>query len=344
MFRHILVPLDGSPRAEQAIPIAVRLARASRGMITLFRAVNPVAEVSAYGLGGIYVASCRIEDELSRARSYLEQCSRDSLLLEALRAGMSLQTHATLGNPAELILAQTANPGEPAIDVIVMSSHGYTGMKRWMLGSVAEKVARHALVPVLLVREGGPLRAHLQPDGEKRMRVLVPLDASPRSQDALAPAALLIAALSSSGQGELHLAQMIVPPERTNLREREELFQAASANLAEIGKSIREGLVARFGPDLHPRLSWSVSFTDDIAEGIVRLAEEGEKRAGEALLPPSDVIALTTHGFGGGERWQIGSIAGRILHATRLPMLLVRPEDMLRKTRQDRMQHAGAER
>ncbi|HEU5380635.1 MAG TPA: universal stress protein [Ktedonobacteraceae bacterium] len=344
MFRHILVPLDGSPRAEQAIPVAVRMARASRGTITLFQAVNPVAEVSAYGLGGIYVASSRLDDELYRARLYLDQRSRDPLLLEALHAGIALHTHAMLGNPAELILTQTANPGEPAIDAIVISSHGYTGVKRWMLGSVAEKVARHALVPVLILREGGPLRVHLQSESTRTMRALVPLDTSPRSQDALVPAAQLLAALSSSGQGELHLAQMIVPPEQSNRRERDELFQAASVNLAEIGQTIREGLVARFGPDLHPRLSWSVSFTDDIAEGIVRLAEEGEKRTEGERLPPSDVIALTTHGFGGGHRWQIGSIAGRVLHATRLPILLVRPEDMLGKASQDRMQRAGAER
>jgi|SwirhisoilCB1_FD_contig_31_1363078_length_1313_multi_6_in_0_out_0_1 nucleotide-binding universal stress UspA family protein len=335
MFRHILVPLDGSPRAEQAIPVAVRLARASRGTITLLQAVNPVTEVSAYGLGGVYVASCRIEDDLSRARLYLEQRSRDPLLLEALRAGISLHTHAALGNPAELILAQAANPGEPAIDVIVISSHGYTGMKRWMLGSVAEKVARHALIPVLILREGGPLRAHLQPESTRTVRALVPLDASPRSQDALVPVAQLLAALSSSGQGELHLAQMIVPPEKSNLREREELFQAANENLTAIGKSIREGLVTRFGPELHPRLSWSVSFTDDIAEGIVRLAEEGEKRTEEETIPPSEVIALTTHGFGGIHRWQIGSIAERVLHTTRLPILLVRPEDMRSKARRD---------
>jgi nucleotide-binding universal stress UspA family protein len=249
-----------------------------------------------------------------------------------------------LGNPAELILMQTADPGEPVIDVIVISSHGYTGMKRWMLGSIAEKVVRHALVPVLILREGGPLHTHLQPDGRKTVRVLVPLDTSPRSQDALAPAAQLIAALSSSGQGELHLAQMIVPPEKTNLREREELFQEASDNLAVIGESIREGLVALFGPELHPRLSWSVSFTDDIAEGIVHLAEEGEKRSAGETIPPSDSIALTTHGFGEGHRWQIGRIAERVLHATSLPVLLVRPEDMLIQVHQKHRKNTGVTR
>lgn len=336
MFRHILVPLDGSARAAQALSIAARLARASQGTITLFQAVNLAHEARPYGIEAPYLAPNCLEDMLAAARHSLEQQSHDECLV-----GIRVHIHVALGNPAEMILLQSAEPIDPPVDLIVISSHGHTGMKRWLLGSVAEKVARHALVPVLILRDDTPLRMHTHLDGGRHVRALVPLDASPRSQDALAPAAQLVTALSLVGQGELHLAQMVVPPERANAGEQQELLQAASRNLTTIGQSIREGLVTRFGPELHPAISWSVSLTDDIAEGIVRIAEDGEQNEGAGNVPASEVIALTTHGFGGIHRWQMGSIAERVLHATRLPILLVRPEDMVVQAHQRRETSAG---
>jgi nucleotide-binding universal stress UspA family protein len=174
------------------------------------------------------------------------------------------------------------------------------------------------------------------------MRALVPLDTSPRSQDALVPTAELVAALSTANQGELHLAQMVVTKESATATEKEELLRAAEQNLASVGQSIREGLVAHFGPDLHPALSWSVSPTDDIAEGIVQVAEQGEERAAGGKVAACDLIALTTHGSGGLYKWPVGSIAERILHATRLPILIVRPEDMIAKERKQRGYHTPA--
>lgn len=328
MFRHILVPLDGSARAEQALPVAARLARASQGTITLLQVIDLTHDARSYGIEAPVLSQHVVEDTLSKARDYLSQ-QRHGHSLE----GVVVQERVLLGNPAEEIIAQAA---EPPIDLVVLSSHGYTGIKRWLLGSVAEKVARHVLVPVLILRDKEPLRTHQNSDGLRIAHALVPLDTSPRSLDALAPAAELVAALSTAGQGKLHLVQMVALAEKTNTMEREELLQAANQNLDAIGQSIRDGLVARFGAELHPALSWSVSITDDIAEGIVQMAESG-KTSGEAgKVPTSDVIVLTTHGAGGLYKWPFGSIAERVLHATRLPILLVRPEDMILQARQQR--------
>lgn len=331
MFRHILVPLDGSACAEQALSLAACLVRASRGMLTLFQAIDLASEVSPYGIDAPYLAPQRIEDDFASARRYLEQRSRTKLL-----AGLPVQTRVTSGNAAEAILAQATEPGEGAedpIDLIVMSSHGYTGMKRWFLGSVAEKVARHALIPVLILRDRDLL---LPQDRTRPVRVLVPLDASPRSQDALVPAAQLGAALSPDGQGTLHLAHMIVPPERCTLSEIKELLQVANQNLATIGETMREEFADDDDSDLHPVLSWSATLTDDMAEGIVRMAENGEEhedvKAGQA--PAFDFIALTTQGLSGIHRWQGGSMAGRVLHSTHLPILLIRSQEVTRKDAQ----------
>ena len=332
MFQHILVPLDGSTRAEQVLPIAARLARATRGTITLLRVVDLAHDALTYGIGAPYIAQNIIDDDFTSSRNYLEQlCQRKEL------TGVSLQTQVVGGNAAEAIISQATDP----IDLIVISSHGYTGMKRWIMGSVAEKVARHALVPVFIVRNGEFLRTHRPFDSEGMVRALVPLDQAPRSQDALVPAAELVAALSTSGQGELHLAQMVVPAQKDGRNEKEKQLQEARENLAAVGQNIRDGLIARFGPELHPALSWSVSATDDIASGIVLMAENGEESEESGHVITYDLIALTTHGAGGLHRWPVGSIAERILHTTRLPVLVVRPEDLVAKARQQREHHAG---
>jgi nucleotide-binding universal stress UspA family protein len=331
MFQHILVPLDGSTRAEQVLPVAARLARASQGKIMLVRVIDLAHNALSYGMGAPYIAQNIIEDDFTSATHYLEHVCQYKEL-----AGIAVETQVVGGNAAEAIVALAVAP----IDLIVISSHGYSGMKRWLLGSVAEKVAQHSLVPVLLLRDGEMLRTHRNLDRDSTVRALAPLDNAPRSQDALVPAAELVAALSSSGQGELHLTQMVVPPGRTNNVEREALLQQARRNLSEIGQNIRDGLLARFGPELHPALSWSVSETDDIAEGVVLMAENGETDAQTGKVITYNFIALTTHGAGGLPIWPIGSIAARVLHNTRLPVLLVRPEDMIAKERSRWKHHA----
>ncbi|HEU5380990.1 MAG TPA: universal stress protein [Ktedonobacteraceae bacterium] len=328
MFQHILVPLDGSSRAEQVLPVAVRLARASKGTITLLTVISMAPEAASYYMTGPFLPQTVFKQDLIASRNYLDQVAQRSDL-----AGITLEKQVDLGDPAETILSYTE---KHPVDLVVISSHGYTGMKRWLLGSVAEKIARHAPVPVLILRDGELLRTHTRFDGMGAVRALVPLDTSARSQDAIPPAADLVAALSSSEHGQLQLTQIVVVPEGANEMEKNELLHAAKQNLDAIGQSIREGLVAHVGPDLHLVLSWAVSMDSDIAEGIVRMAENGEQTADSGGAERCDLIAMTTHGITGIHRWTTGSITERVLHATRLPLLIVRPADMVEKERRQR--------
>lgn len=198
MFKHILIPLDGSPRAEQALPVAARLAQASEGTLLLLNIVNTTQEAMAYGLGGAFVPSNALENDLIGGQLYLDQ-----LIQRTHLGGMAaVERQVVSGNPAEKIL-QVAE--EQHVDLIVMASHGYTGIIRWLLGSVAERVAHHAPIPVLIMREGDPLRTHRRADGSTVARALVPLDLATHEQDAIVPVAQLVAALSSPGKGALHL-------------------------------------------------------------------------------------------------------------------------------------------
>ncbi len=321
MYRRILVPLDGSLLAEQALPVAVRLARVSGGTIILLAAVDVSQPYIAYGAMQPLITEKIIEDSLASTRMYL-----DGVRGRADLAGVAVETQVVQGNPAVMILAIV---DEQAIDLVVMTSHGYTGVKRWLLGSTTEKVVHHAPVPVLILHEEKPLSAHQQPDCTSGVRALVPLDTSARAQDAIAPAAALVAALSSPGQGVLHLTQIVVVPKDSSEEEKQAVLQCARQNLVAISESIRDGLVADYGPELHLTVTWSISVDSDIAGGIARVAENGEQSAEAGTVEASDLIAMTTHGYTGIQRWTMGSIAYRVLHATRLPLLLVRPADMI---------------
>ena len=139
MFKNILVPLDGSTRAESALPVAARVARAYGASITPLRVVETIADHGAY-------LQPMIDDEKAEATSYLEGIARSTEL-----AGIETRSVILVGAVAPSILAAILTS---RADLVVMCSHGYTGVKRWALGSVAEKLARHAPVPFFILREG----------------------------------------------------------------------------------------------------------------------------------------------------------------------------------------------
>ena len=329
MFERILVPLDGSRRAEQALPIAARLARASRGTVVLLRVVSiPNALVSYVALEPLPIEE-DIEAAREEARNYLDRITTGSSLID-----IHTETEVILGLAAATILSAV---NAHHIDLIVLCSHGYTGLTRWFMGSVAEKVAHHSPVPVLVLREGGPLPVGPHPGAESPWRVLVPLDGSARAQAAIAPAAQLSAALSAPARGALHFTRVVVQPDPDEIsrRKREAIIHKAKEYLGTTVEQIREGQIARDVADLQLTITWSVTIDADIASGIIRVAEGGENVEGAGVFGRGLLIAMTTRVANGLPRWIMGSITGRVLHATRLPLLIVRPPDMLDKAYQD---------
>ena len=149
--KHILVPLDGSELAEIALAAAFDLARLCRAEVTLLQVIPPVEDV---------IALDRFHD------IHLDEqwATRKGLALEYLNAvcqrtgcdGVTVHPVVAMGLAAETIIDYAH---EHPIDLIVMATHGRTGLKRWVYGSVAEKVLRGADLPVLLVRAHALLRA-----------------------------------------------------------------------------------------------------------------------------------------------------------------------------------------
>ncbi len=326
MFQRILVPLDGSPRAGRAIPIAARLARASGGVVILLRAVNEAHNFrSPMDVSGSSLSEPIIDANLADAERYLAELTVSPDLLD-----ISTETVVLCGQAAPMILsaASSSHAG-----VIVICSHGYTGMKRWVLGSVAEKVVHAALIPVLLLREEGSLPLGPHVDDTRSLRILVPLDGSVHAKAALVPAAYLVAALAAPNKGAMHVMQVAQPLPTMNAEEQHEeqkrMLQRARRYLSVTVRDIQDGFVAHPIADLNLPVTWSIAADTNAAEAIIRVAENGGETEEAGVFNGCDVIAMATHGRGGLERWAMGSVTERVVHATTLPLLIIRPTTMM---------------
>lgn len=321
MFKRILVPLDGSVRAERAIPIAARIARAYQGKVVLVRVVEDIPKYGMYLPQ--YPFSVRQEfeaDMMAEATSYLEAMTQGSDLV-----GITTETKALSGLAASTILDMAELQ---ASDLIILCSRGRTGVTRWVLGSVAQKVVRQSPVPVLVLNE----HAIMPPPSRagSPFRALVPLDGSLLSEAVLEPTAWLVAALAAPAAGSLHLLRVvgILPLYEQVYSEaylatmmQEEAQQEAQAYLKSLVQRMREGELA----NLHLSLTSSVTVSSEVAGTIMRVAEHVEAEEGAGGY---DLIAMATHGRGGFERWAMGSITERVLGVSRLPLFIVRPQEI----------------
>jgi nucleotide-binding universal stress UspA family protein len=327
MFKRILVPLDGSELAERALPIAARLARASEGALVLLQvAAIPIVNEPGKTPAETY-GERAIDKGLDVALDYLESIAR----LDEM-ADIDIEAEALMGAVAPTILscAQSLKA-----DMIVMCSHGYTGIKRWSMGSVTQKVVRQSPIPVLVVREDSTIPGETQLGTEHPLTALVTLDGSTLAETALEPAAQVIAALSAPAQARLHLLEVVSGlPTYGRLRSqthfdteiREQAKREAQAYLNTVKDRLHETTLGK----LSLTVTSSVVVGADVAEAILEVAEQ-PKQAEGSDIPACDLIAMATHGRGGLSRWIIGSVTERVLHTTKLPLLVVRPQEMKAK-------------
>jgi nucleotide-binding universal stress UspA family protein len=222
----------------------------------------------------------------AQAAKYLEGIAR--MLSEQ---GAKVRTVTRLGYAEDVILDVAA---EERVSLIVMSTHGRSGFSRWALGSVAEKVFRASRVPVVLVRSFAEVGAGAAPvaSGELALRkILVPIDASDTSLEVVPPA-LELARLFGSHVVLLHVwdgGVCTVPvPQVTRA---EEQFR--------IGGVTVESLIKQGDP--------AVQILDTCL---------GQK---------ADLIAMTTYARAGISKWMVGSVTEKVLRASTVPLLVVRP-------------------
>lgn len=140
----------------------------------------------------------------------------------------------------------------------------------------------------------------------------------------------MVTALASPRKGALHLTRVVTLDQFVSEGEREALIERAKEDLRATVKNLHEGLEAPALSTLPLSLTWSIATDNDVAGGIIRVAESGEDAEGACMPARCDLIAMTTHGYSGLQRWTLGSITERVLHATELPLLIVPPERQMR--------------
>jgi nucleotide-binding universal stress UspA family protein len=287
----ILVPLDGSPLAEAALPHAAALAKAIGSDITLVIVWEEVEESLLRGQPDLAAQIALSGQEA--CRRYVEEQA------QKLRAEqIDVSSRVLTGRATDAIL-ETAS--EVNARFIALSSHGRGGIQRWWAGSVATAVMRHATVPVLVV---GPEALQRPSKGQIR-HVLVPLDGSELAERALSLAAELV----SKTNGRLLLAQVLRwstqaflfgVPDVDAARVDEELTKAAGEYLEKTNAEL------------------SVPCEGRVLHGIP--ADELLKVVRDEDI---DLVVMGTHGRGALMRMALGSVAERMVHA-KAPVLLVR--------------------
>ncbi|HEX9370885.1 MAG TPA: universal stress protein [Roseiflexaceae bacterium] len=304
----ILVPLDGSALAEQALPYAQLIAPLLDASVRLIRVISYAdhqhllaSEQMMLAKGGppppLYVREQQAWKQLrTHAERYL---AAQAALLR--RAGVDVEAEVAVDLPAEAIVENAAR-GDCAL--IAMATHGYGGLSRWALGSIADKVVQAAPAPVLLVRAaaGGPAAA------PALRRILVPLDGS-----ALAEQALPLAATLAAETGAALLLLLVVEPSlgmELGMPPRLRPDQALSL--------LRDRLMREADRVVGGLDRGHVSMTPLVAEG-----HPAEAIVDIAAQRHADLIVMSTHGRSGLRRWALGSIADKVLHATTTPLILI---------------------
>ena len=301
MFKKILVPLDQSSLAEQAPGTAAAIARAAHGEVGLVLA----HEMAPYE--GFLDSSWR-DSETPEESLYI----RSMVAEVANGASVTVNGCVETGRAVDVICKRAR---ETDADLIVMTSHGRTGLNRMWLGSVADGVVREATVPVLMLRpvEDKPGR---HTEAHVFHRILVALDGSTPSA-AILPAA---ADMAHAGHGTLILTRIVLPVPLFAFDAGLPSYPTALVdedNTKRVADSARDELTAlaqSMEREHGLKVETEVVIAGHVATALLDLA--AKKNA--------DLIAMTTHGRGA-SRLVLGSVADKVLRGGRLPLLLLHP-------------------
>jgi nucleotide-binding universal stress UspA family protein len=284
MIKSVLVPLDGSELAEEALGYAIPIAKRHNARMHLVLVVGHDADASEDDQGRQYLAGIA------------EKLEPDT------------ETHVRLGNPAEEIIETGDGLEEP---LIVMTTHGRTGIGRWIYGSVADKVVHASEAPVLLLRSGaGEL------DGGNIQQIMVPVDGSAYSEAALTYAK----SMAKIFDAELHVTQVAETASLYAGLGYETYAPGAGQPMSDV--------VEYMVNEVHKYIS---SVTSQLKEqgyavqGVVLEGFAGEELIAYERRTQPQLVVMATHGRSGFDRFIFGSVAERVLKSGQTPVLMVKP-------------------
>jgi nucleotide-binding universal stress UspA family protein len=293
VLKKILVPLDGSKLGELALNYTAELARSINSEVYLISVCD------------------RADKEYRRMFDvYLDKVSQG--FRESLQDKISssqLQTMVIDGPPDTKILDYAE---ENNIDLIVLVSHGHSGIMPWATGSTVSKIIQRATIPILLIRASDDVDTK-QASGLFR-EILVPLDGSTTGESALS----YVKEIAVHTKSEIILLRVLELVQRVRTiggldhfaytdQQVEEMKQEATTYLDDVSQNlIKDGFLVKI-----------LVKTGDIAQEIINAT----------MQEKISIVAMSSHGKSGATKWVLGSISNKILHSGKKPLLLVRPSE-----------------
>ncbi|MFO8175919.1 MAG: universal stress protein [Longimicrobiales bacterium] len=295
MYGTILLPLDGSPFSESAVPVALSLSRRTGAGIRLVSIVETFSTTLLYDWeDGAREQTLRYLEEVARR---IEEDAGGPVVPE-VREGYVVEALQTQADAA---------------DLVVMATHGRGGLSRLWLGSVADAFLRHASKPVILVRPGEEEERDMTRDWTLS-RMLLPLDGSPVSEAILDHAV----ELGSLFGAAYHLVRVIPAPKQFSsypphmMQENRERMQEATEEAAAYLKGHGDTLRAR-----------GITVEEEVLSGV----QPAHGILAEAERSGCDFIAVSAHGKGFVSRAVLGSTSDKVVRGAHNPLLLYRAED-----------------
>jgi nucleotide-binding universal stress UspA family protein len=286
MYEKILVPLDGSAVAAQALPVATLMASALHSSLVLLNVIDLPRP------GG--------DTDGPQADAKLARSIFEAELGEVASRNVPVEARLKYGKPATEIIAcaQTERAG-----LIVMATHGRTGLTRIIWGSVTDSVVRQCEIPVLVVRAVDAPRPLT-----RIRRILVPLDGSPLAESAIPPAAEISRPVGADvilfSIWDTFGYELTMYPHDDIEAEMHERHATAKQYLIEQTEKLTAA-----GISAHWQLKSGL-----VVEEIIAAAQKQDV----------DLIVMSTHARHGLERWIEGTVAGEVLRGSAMPILLIR--------------------
>jgi nucleotide-binding universal stress UspA family protein len=306
MFKRVLIPLDGSSLAESVLPHIAALVKAGEAEVTLMRVLDPFNAADSPSS----VDPLEWQIRKAEADNYLKDIS-----LRLSEAGIQNNTITLEGKAAETVI-EFAH--EQKVDLIVMSSHGQSGISGWNVSSVVQKIILRVRTSVMIVRAYQPVEEKV--DSLRYQKMMVPLDCSSRAEFVL-PVVSRLARAHQSEVVVLHVVRQPEMPRRTPLAPEDiDLLN----RFVERNKQEAEKYLA----DLSGRVEANVQTRLLVSENIIStLHSQMEKEGG-------DLVVLSAHGYSGDTRWPYGSVVISFLAYGKTPILVLQdlPSDQIEPT------------
>ncbi len=308
MYTRILVPLDGSNLAEQALPYAKLLAGEMNIPISLLNVYDSVLPQFS-GMDNLFDASQLNARYQAEAVAYLAKV--ESSLKDA---GFIITANIREGNAADHIIKEAEKDSNT---LIAMVTHGRSGLGRWVLGSVTDKVLHGTTNPLLITHAQAENSA---PSTVSVKNLIVPLDGSPLADrvlshvEGLAPAlglnVILVRVTASSDEYYRFIDMSMGAGVDTGRFD--QYAQDADTEAVSYLRKVKEQLNAKGVSSVEERV-----ISGNAAGALLDLAQE----------TPDSLVAITTHGRSGVERWVLGSVTDRLVRHSGQPVLVVRADD-----------------